>query len=58
LNGLAHFEPEVIALARPLADTGEHRNAGVLNGDVADQLLHRDRLADSCAAEQTNLTAL
>ncbi len=37
---------------------GEHRHAGVLLGDVADQLLDDDRLADAGAAEDADLAAL
>src|SRR4026209_1971331 len=36
---LGHLEPEVGALARPLADAGEHRVALVLARDAPDQLL-------------------
>jgi hypothetical protein len=49
---------EVVALAGALADAGEHREAGVLDGDVADQLHQRDGLADTGAAEQADLAAL
>ena len=35
---LLELEPEVVALARALADAGEHRDAAVLHGDVVDQL--------------------
>ena len=47
--GLAslHFQPEVVALAGPLADAGEHRVAAVRLGDAGDQLLDDDRLADA-----------
>ena len=50
--------PEVVALARALADAGEHREAAVLLGDVVDQLLDQHRLADAGAAEQADLAAL
>ena len=52
---LAHLEPEVVALARALADAGEHRVTAVVLGDVVDQLLNEDRLADPGAAEQAGL---
>ena len=55
---LLHLEPEVVALARALADAAEGRQALVLLGDVADQLLDQDRLADAGAAEQADLAAL
>ncbi len=55
---LGHLEIEVVALARALAHAGEHREAAVLGGDVADQLLDEDRLADAGAAEEADLAAL
>ena len=55
---LGHLVDEVVALAAPLADAGEHRHAGVLLGDVPDQLLDDDRLADAGAAEDADLAAL
>ena len=55
---LLHLDPEVVALARALADAAEGRQALVLLGDVADQLLDQDRLADAGAAEQADLAAL
>ena len=55
---LGHLVDEVVALAAPLADAGEHRHAGVLLGDVADQLLDDDRLADAGPAEDADLAAL
>ena len=54
---LRHLEVEVVALAGALADAGEHREAAVLGGDVADQLLDEHRLADAGAAEQADLAA-
>ena len=56
--GLLHLVIEVVALAGPLADAGEHRQAGVLLGDVVDQLHHVHGLADAGAAEQADLAAL
>ena len=56
--GLRHLVDEVVALARSLADAGEHRHAGVLLGDVPDQLLDDDRLADAGPAEDADLAAL
>ncbi len=53
-----HLEVEVVPLARALADAGEHRVAAVLGGDVADQLLDDDGLADAGAAEEPDLPAL
>ena len=56
--GLLHLEVEVVALARALADTGEHGHAAVGVGDVVDQLHDRDGLADAGAAEEADLAAL
>ena len=55
---LLHLEPEVVALARALADAAEGRQPLVLLGDVADQLLDQHRLADAGATEQADLAAL
>ena len=55
---LGHLGDEVVALAAALADAGEHRVARVLLGDVADQLLDDDRLADAGATEDADLAAL
>ena len=55
---LVHLEEEVVALARPLADAGEDGDAAVLLGDVVDQLLDQDGLADAGAAEEADLAAL
>ena len=55
---LLHLEPEVVALARALADAAEGGEALVLLGDVADQLLDQHGLADAGAAEQADLAAL
>ena len=54
---LLELEPEVVALAGALADAGEHRDAAVLLGEVVDQLLDDDGLADAGAAEQADLAA-
>ena len=48
---------KVVALARTLADAGEHRNAAVLLGDVVDQLHDGDGLAHAGAAEQADFAA-
>src|SRR5437868_15144481 len=52
---LLHLEPQVVALARALADAGEHGDAAVLHGDVVDQLLDQHGLAEPGAAEQADL---
>ena len=53
-----HLVIEVVALARALADAGEHRHAAMRLGDVVDQLHDDDGLADAGAAEQADLAAL
>src|SRR6185295_16280203 len=52
-----HFEPEVVALAGPLADAREAGVARVEAREAGDQLLDDDRLADARAAEQAGLAA-
>ena len=56
--GLGHLGDQVVALAAALADAGEHGVARVLLGDVADELLDDDRLADAGPAEDADLAAL
>ncbi len=56
--GLGHLDVEVVALAGPLADAAEGREAAVLGRDVVDQLLDQNGLADAGAAEQADLAAL
>ena len=51
------FAIKVVALARALADAGEHRHAAVLLGDVVDQLHDGDGLAHAGAAEQPDFAA-
>ena len=55
---LRHFQPEVVAFARALADAGKHGESAVLLGDVVDELHDDDGLADAGAAEQSDLAAL
>ena len=55
---LRHLVVEVVALARALADAGEHRHAAVELGDVVDQLHDDDGLADARATERADLAAL
>ncbi len=55
---LGHFAVQVVALAGALTDAGKYRVTVVLGGDVIDQLLDQDGLADTGAAEQADLTAL
>src|SRR6185312_8299414 len=56
--GFFELQIEIVAFARTLADAAEDRTAAVALGDVVDQLLNDDRLADAGAAEQTDLAAL
>ena len=53
-----HLQPQVVALARALADAAERRQPAVLGGEVVDQLLDQHGLADAGAAEQPDLAAL
>ena len=55
---LGHLQEQVVALARALADAGEHRHAAVLLRLAADHLLDDDGLADAGAAEHADLAAL
>jgi len=52
---LLHLEPEVVALARALADAAERRQARGLLGDLRMELLDENGLADAGAAEQADL---
>src|SRR5689334_18669826 len=45
--GLSHLKPEVVTFAGPLTDSREYRPTAVLLGDVVDELLDDDSLADS-----------
>ena len=55
--GFLHFQPQVGALAGPLADAGEHRVAAVRAGDAGDQLGEDHGLAQAGTAEQARLAA-
>lgn len=55
--GFFHFVPQVVTFARTFAYAGEYGVAAVLGGNVVDQFHNQNRLADACAAEQTDLTA-
>src|SRR5262249_12493372 len=54
---LAQVVIEVVAFASPLAHAREDRVAAVLLGDIADQLLDADRLANPCSAKDADLAA-
>ena len=55
--GFLELEPQVVAFARALADAREHGHAAVLHGEVVDEFLNDDGLADAGAAEQSDLAA-
>ena len=55
---LDHLVIEIVALARALADAGEHRITAVSLGDVVDELHDQHGLADAGTAEQADLAAL
>ena len=55
--GVLHFQPQVVALAGPLADAGEDGKAAVGAGDPGDQLGEDDGLAQAGPAEQPRLAA-
>ncbi len=56
--GFDHFPVQVVTFAGPLTDTGEDRVTTEQLGDIVDQFLDEDRLADAGAAEQADLAAL
>ena len=56
--GAAHLDQQLVALARALADAGEHRDALIALDHRVDQLHHQDGLADAGAAEHRRLAAL
>ena len=55
---LLHFRPEVIAFTGTLSDTCKNGIAAVLGRNIGNQLLDKNRLTDTGAAEQTDFTAL
>ena len=56
--GLGHFQPKIVAFAGAFADAGKDGISAVLLGDVVDQFLNEDGLADAGAAEQSDFPAL
>ncbi len=56
--GLGHFQPKIVAFAGPFTDAGKDGISAVLLGDVVDQFLNEDGLADTGATEQSDLAAL
>src|SRR5947209_4927116 len=57
-NFSAIVSPESATRRRAPGGPGEHREAAVLLGEVVDQLLDEDGLADAGAAEEADLAAL
>lgn len=55
-GGLLHFVVQIVTLTSTLADTGEDGVTTVSLGDVVDQLLNEDGLADTSTTEETNLS--
>lgn len=55
-RGLLHFVVQIVTLTGTLADTSENGVTTVGLGDVVDQLLDEDSLADTSTTEQTNLS--
>jgi hypothetical protein len=55
-GGLLHFVVQIVTLTSTLADTSEDRVTTVGLGDVVDQLLNEDGLADTGTTEETNLS--
>ena len=57
-SGLDHFPQKVISLTSSLAHSGKDRKSVMLLGYIVDQFLDKDRLADTCASEKSDLSAL
>jgi peptide chain release factor 1 len=55
-GGLLHFVVQIVTLTGTLTDTSEDGVTTVSLGDVVDQLLNEDGLADTGTTEQTNLS--
>jgi hypothetical protein len=54
-GGLLHFVVQIVALTGTLADTSEDGVTTVGLGDVVDELLNEDSLADTGTTEETDL---
>ena len=50
--------PEVVAFTGPFTDTGEHGEPAVVQCNIVDELHDDDGLADTGAAEESDLAAL
>ena len=57
-SALNHLKVQVVTLTGPLSHSGENRVTSVSLSDVVNQLHNQDSLADTSAAEKTNLTSL
>jgi len=55
-RGLLHFVVQIVALTGALADTSEDGVTTVGLGDVVDELLDEDSLANTSTTEETNLS--
>jgi hypothetical protein len=55
-GGLLHFVVQIVTLTGTLADTSEDGVTTVGLGDVVDELLNEDSLADTGTTEETNLS--
>lgn len=55
-TSLTHFVVQVVTLTGTLTDTGEDRVTTVGLGNVVDELLNQDSLADTGTTEETNLS--
>lgn len=51
--GLLHFVVQIVTLTSTLSDTSEDRVTTVGLGDVVDELLNEDSLADTGTSEET-----
>ena len=55
-GGLLHFVVQIVTLTGTLTDTGEDGVTTVSLGNVVDELLNEDGLADTSTTEETNLS--
>jgi hypothetical protein len=56
--GFDHFIVKIVALTRPLTDSGKHRDAAMQLRDVINQFHDDDRLANTGPAERANFSTL
>src|SRR5487761_1293097 len=57
-TGLLKLQPKIVALARTFSDSCKHGKSAVLGGNVVDEFLNDDGLADAGSAEQTSFATL